>query len=430
MVTRYKEFAPRVGLAYRLDEKTVIRSGFGMSYTPFPDNTYAYNYPERSNNFYTNVGDGFATTLLPNGQQATFQQGFPLPAPVAVPSNGIIPAGGSLISQSEFDINQNFKNPSVITWNFAVQRSLWQNLVLNVTYVGLHGVDTAATWNLNAPTSVIGGGTASEPLDIAFGKTAAATLYWDGFSSTYNGLQVQLNRRSATFNLTTSFSYQKAMDYQSGDDGGLDFYINAARNYARADFDRTFNFVQSYVVSLPYGPGRTQLHGPLGYIVGGWQFSGLLSLLSGTPVTITASGSSLNTPGETQTANQVASVSFPKGINTGNPWFSQSSFAQPTTAAFGTSGRNIFSGPGLFVLNASLFKDFRLRERYGIELRAETFNVTNTPEFSSPCGGSGCDQASLTSSTFGYVTSTLGSGTGVNGTGGGRAVQLGVKVTF
>ena len=76
MKTRYNYFAPRVGLAYRLTDKTVIRAGFGTSYTPFPDNTYAYNYPVRSNNFYTNVGNGYASALLPNGQAASFQQGF------------------------------------------------------------------------------------------------------------------------------------------------------------------------------------------------------------------------------------------------------------------------------------------------------------------------------------------------------------------
>ena len=424
MVTRYKYFAPRVGLAYRLDDKTVVRSGFGMSYTPFPDNTYAYNYPERSNNFYTQVGDGFAAALLTNGQLATFQQGFPAPVPVSVPSSGILSAGGALLSQSMFDINQNFKNPSVITWNIAVQRALWEKVTVDVAYVGLHGVDTAAQYNLNAPTSVIGGGTASEPLDILFGKTAGATLFWSGFSSSYNALQVKVNRHSATFNLTTAFTYGKAMDYQSGDDGGLAlFYVDAARNYARADFDRTFTFVQSYVYSLPYGPGRSQLHGPLNYVVGGWSFSGILSLLSGTPMTVTASGSSLNTPGSTQTANQVAAVQILDGINVGNPWFSTGSFVQPTAVAFGNTGRNIFSGPGLFALNLSLFKSIQIRERYNIQVRAETFNLTNTPEFSNP-------NTSLTSSTYGYVTGTLGSGTGVNGTGGGRVLQLGLKILF
>jgi hypothetical protein len=424
MVTRYKNFAPRLGIAYRLDDKTVIRAGFGISYTPFSDNTYAYNYPVRSNNFYTNVGDGFANTLLGNGQPATFQNGFPSPVPVPVPSNGILSAGGSLISQSEFDINPDFKNPSVYQWNIAVQRSLWKGLTLDLAYVGLKGTDTVAQWNLNAPTSVLGGGTASMPLDIAFGKTAGATEYWDGFSSTYNAMQVKLNRRSATFNLTTSFSWQKAMDYQEDDDGALEWQINARRNYARADYDRTFVFVQTYVYSLPYGPGRTQLHGPAKYALGGWQVSAILNLMSGIPIgTVGASGSSLNTPGEAQTANQVAPVSYPKGINVGNPWFSTSSFTQPTGVAFGTTGRNPFSGPGLFILNASLFKNIQIRERFNIELRLETFNMTNTPEFSNP-------STSLTSSTYGYVTSTIGSGTGVNGTGGGRAVQLGAKVVF
>jgi hypothetical protein len=426
MVTRYKEWAPRVGIAYRLDDKTVIRSGFGISYTPFGDNSYAYNYPVRANNFYTNVGDGYADTLLPSGQPATFQNGFPLPQPVTIPSNGIINAGANstLLSQSENIINQNFKNASVITWNIAVQRTLPMKLTLDVAYVGLKGVDTQYSYNMNQPTSVLGGGTASEPLDALFGKTASATVIWAGASSTYNALQVKVDRRSATFNLTTSFSYQRAMDYQQDDDGSPLWLIGFNRNYARADFDRHYAFVQSYVYSLPYGPGRTQLHGPVNYLVGGWQISGILTLESGSPIEdIAASGSSLNTPGETQTANQVGPVSYPKGINVGNQWFSTSSFTQPTGVVFGNSGRNLFSGPGLFILNASLFKNIRIRERFNIEVRGEAFNITNTPEFSNP-------QNSITSSTYGYVTSTLGSGTGVNGTGGGRALQLGTKITF
>lgn len=426
MVTRYKNWAPRVGMAYRLDDKTVVRAGFGISYTPFSDNTYAYNYPVRANNFYTNVGDGYADTLLPSGQQASFQNGFPLPVPISIPANGIINAGANstLLSQSEFVINQNYKNPSVQAWNIAIQRTLPMKLTLDVAYVGVHGVDTVYNYNLNNP-STIGGGTASEPLDEAFGKTASATVYWAGASSSYNGLQVKLDRRSATFNLTTSFSYQKAMDFQQDDDGApLWTFINFNRNYARADFDRHLAYVQSYVYSLPYGPGRTQLQGPVNYLVGGWQIAGILTLESGSPIEdIAASGSSLNTPGEQQTANQVGSVSYPKGINVGNPWFSTGSFSQPTGQVFGNTGRNLFSGPGLFILNASLFKNVRIGERINLEVRGEAFNITNTPEFSNP-------QNSITSSTYGYVTGTLGSGTGVNGTGGGRALQLGVKVTF
>jgi len=424
MVTRYHYFAPRLGLAYRLTEKTVIRAGFGTSYTPFSDNTYAYNYPVRANNFYSNVGDGFASTLLPNGQAASFQQGFPLPVPVTIPTNGILPATGSLLSNSFDLINKNFKNPYSESWNMAVQQALPGHWTLDVAYVGLHGVDTVANVNINSPFSTLGGGTASEPLNIAYGKTASVTERWVGYSSSYNSLQARLDRRFGDFLVNTSFTYGKAMDFQTDDDGNPIWLINQGRNYARADFDRTFNYVQSYVYQLPFGVGKKLLHnGPAAVILGNWQIAGSLSLLSGTPFYISASGSSLNTPGETQTANQVAPVTFPKGINTGNQWFSTASFSQPTGVAFGSSGRNILTGPGLFALNLSLFKTFKIGERFNIELRGETFNATNTPQFSNP-------QGSLTSSSFGYVTGTQSSGTGVNGTGGGRAMQLGLKVSF
>ncbi len=424
MKTRYNYFAPRVGLAYRLTEKTVIRAGFGTSYTPFPDNTYAYNYPVRANNFYTNVGDGYATTLLASGQAATFQQGFPLPVPVTIPSNGIIPATGSLLSNSFDVINLNFKNPYTETWNIAAQQALPGHWTLDVAYVGVHGVDTVANIDLNNPFSTLGGGTASKPLNILYGKTASATLRWAGYSSSYNSLQAKLDRRFGNLVVNTVFTYGKAMNYQTGDDGNLLWLINQRRSYARADFDRTFNYNQGFVYQLPWGVGMHWLKsGPAASILGNWQLSGGVSVLSGTPFYISASGSSLNTPGETQTANQVAAVQILHGINVGNPWFSTASFSQPTGVTFGSSGRNILTGPGLITVGLALFKNFKIGERFNIQMRAETFNLTNTPQFSNP-------QGSLTSSTFGYVTGTLGSGSGAVGTGGGRVLQLGAKVTF
>ncbi len=426
MKTRYNYFAPRIGAAYRVTDKTVVRAGFGTSYTPFPDNTYAYNYPVRSNNDYPNVGDGFAVPLLPNGQPATFQAGFPLPVPVPVPANGIIPATGPLLTQSFDVINLNFKNPYTETWNIAVERELPGHLALDVAYLGVHGVDTVANYNLNNTMNpaLLGLGTASEPLYQAFGKTSGATIRWVGFSSSYNAMQIKLDRRMADLNITTSFSWAKGMDYQGDDDGGLMWLINAQRNYARTSFDRTLTYVQSYVYELPWGKGKKWLHsGPAAYVLGNWQLSGILTMMTGTPLTFGASGSSLNTPGESQTADQGAPVQILHGINVGNPWFSRNSFGQPTGVRFGTTGRDIISGPGLFSLDLALMKDFHFTERLGMELRAETFNFTNTPEFGNP-------NTSITAATYGYVTGTVGSGTGVNGIGGGRALQLGVKVFF
>jgi hypothetical protein len=159
--------------------------------------------------------------------------------------------------------------------------------------------------------------------------------------------------------------------------------------------------------------------------LGNWELSGILSAYSGTPLTITASGATLALPGANiaNTADQVAPVQILWGINH-SPYFSTSSFAQPTGVRYGTSGRNIFDGPGLFQFNLSLAKSIQFTERLGLQLRCDSFNFTNTPAFANP------PNLSITSSSFGDITSTLGSGTGVNGTGGGRSLQLSAKFSF
>jgi hypothetical protein len=418
METRYRYFAPRLGISYRLTEQTVLRAGFGVSYTPFPDNSYAYNFPITGYNIYVPAGTGYGPALLPDGRPAVFENGIPAPVADTVPSNGLLPGSNT---QSYKAINLGFENPYVESWNLAVQRALPYHFTLDVAYVGNHGVDIGSAVDLNA-AKVVGLGTAGQPY---FPRTASTPFYYEGFSSTYHALQAKFDRRfMGGFTMTTAFTWSKAMNFNTGDDGGLMFYINPRRSYARADWNRTLGFVQSYSYQIPFGPGKRWLNsGPAANILGGWQISGVLMIESGTPMTITANGGSLAAPGNTQTADQIAPVQILHGINVGSPWFSPSSFAQPVGAVFGNSGRNVLSGPGFFNLNLSLFKEIRIRESYNLQLRAETFNFTNTPMFANP-------NTSITSQTFGVVTSTVASGTGVNGIGGGRVLQLGGRITF
>ncbi len=294
----YHYFAPRFGTAYRLTEKTVLRAGFGISYTPFPDNTYAFNYPVRANNAYNPLVTTYGPALLNNGQIATFQNGFPPPVLPAVPASGIITNAPT--NQSYIVIPLNYKNPYVESWNVAVERSLPWGLVLDVAYVGNHGVNTSQVqYNLNAGL-IPGAGTLGQPEFLPFGRTNATTEYFAPYSSMYNSLQVKLNRRfSNGFALTTSYTYGKGMGYQQGDDGGLDFYVNQRRNWARSDFDRTHTFVQSYVYDLPFGPGQRWLHsGVAGNVLGGWRLNGILTMMTGTPMTLTPSTNNLNMPGK------------------------------------------------------------------------------------------------------------------------------------
>ena len=129
MNNRFTYFAPRVGFAYRATEQTVIRGGFGISYTPFEDNTYAYNFPVRANNSYQQLNSYQPALLTPTGPPVTFQDGFPAPVPVPIPSTGIIPANTSqLLNQSYVYIPKDYHNPYVESWNVAVQQSLAQTV--------------------------------------------------------------------------------------------------------------------------------------------------------------------------------------------------------------------------------------------------------------------------------------------------------------
>ena len=419
IVAHYKYFAPRLGLAYRFRDSTVFRGGFGISYTPFPDNSYAYNFPVRANNAFNPAIASFGPAVLPGGQTATFQNGFPAPILPTVPSDGIITDPAA--STNYFVVNHDFKNPYVESWNAAVQESLPWRFVLDVAYVGSHSVDTVVNYNLNAAT-VVGLGNAGLPEFNSFGRTASTNLLFAGFSSSYNALQVKFDRRfSGGLAITTAYTFGKGMGFQTDDDGGLSFYVNERRDYARNDFDRTHTFVQSVVYDLPFGKSKRWVaSGPAAVILGGWRVSSYMTVMSGLPLYFTANATSLLAPGNTQTPDLVAPVKILHGVGSNDLWFSASSFAAPAASTFGNVGRNYLSGPGFFNLDASLFKSIRFTERYNLDLRLEAFGVTNTPQFFFASNGGSSSGTTLGSTSFGHVTSASG----------GRTLQLGVKFNF
>ena len=434
ITTHYKYFAPRLGLAYRLKESTVVRAGFGISFTPFPDNSYAYNFPVRSNNAFNPAVATYGPAVLADGvTPATFENGFPAIIQPVVPPDGIItsassPAAAVVLKNSNlFVVNQNFKNPYVESWNLAIQQSLPGKFVLDVAYVGNHSVDTVVNYNLNAGT-IAGAGNPGLPEFTAFGRTASTNLLFAGYSSSYHALQVKFDRKfTGGLSTTTAYTFGKGMGFQTGDDGGLFFYINQRRNYARNDFDRTQTFVQSFVFDFPFGRGKRWVSsGPAAAVVGGWRISSFMTIMSGLPMAFTASNSSLKAPGNTQTPDLVAPVTISHSVGgyPNDPWFSTSSFAQPTAlGVFGSVGRNYLSGPNFFDLDTTLSKSIRFTERYNMEMRLEAFGVTNTPQFFFTGNGgtsNGTTYSPDPKSSFGHITSASG----------GRTLQLGLKFNF
>jgi hypothetical protein len=185
------------------------------------------------------------------------------------------------------------------------------------------------------------------------------------------------------------------------------------RNRAVAGYDRTHVFQMGWVYELPIGKGKAWINN--GLASRGWQVNGVLAAYTGTPFTVSAPGSSLNAPGNSQTADQLTNVTFLGNVGPGTHYYDPSAFAAPTVPGkFGTSGRNILRNPGVFNTDLSLFRNFAITERFVLSFRAEAYNLANTSHFN------GVASSNVTSSSFMQINSSYGE----------RQVRFGLRLAF
>lgn len=165
----------------------------------------------------------------------------------------------------------------------------------------------------------------------------------------------------------------------------------------------------------------------MGRIAGNWQLNAIFSKYTGTPFTVGTSNASLNAADGTQTADQVKDkVQILGGVGRGNSWFDPTAFIPVTAVRYGNSGRNIVRGPGVTNLDASIFRDFPLTERFKLQFRAEAFNVSNTPAFNNP----GATASSATRNAAGEITA-LGGYTEITGAAATeRQFRFALKLMF
>ena len=393
-------FRGSLGVAYRVDDKTVVRSGFGITVDPESLRDQAQAYPllisSTTSGANSYVAGGNFTTGIPAVTLPSLNTGnVPLPYNV-----------------STWTLPQNFRRGYIESWNLAVQRELPGSLVANVAYVGNHAVRAQAQVNINA--SYPGGGTAGRQLNVKYGTAANPNfnntdmLGQNPFaSSEYNALQAQLTRHTENHG-SFGMIYTKSKAIDSADQGAGSTLFFAypdywSRNRALAGFDRTNNYQWWTLEPLPFGNGQLFLQkGVSAAILGGWHVQTVLSWLSGTPFTVQSSGSALNAPGNVQVADQlVPHVKILGGHNPGKPYFDISNFAVPTGARFGTAGRNSIRGPGFFNLDAGIKRNIPLNERLALQLQAEAFDLTNTPQFANPSG-----VTASTTNGFGIITAS------------------------
>jgi hypothetical protein len=393
-------FAPRVGAAYRLNDDTVLRAGYGRTFNPLP-----WSRPLRGfypfTIAYSNAG---ATEFSPFTTLAT---GLPA-APNPDISTGVTPLPrGVNMRWAEAD---NVERGTIDSWNVFVERRLALDLALGVGYVGTATNNGYADRNLNYAES--GGNTNRQYFTEA--GTASLLLWGARTKARYHSLQVSLNRPFKNgLLLKGAYTLSKALN-ETDDDGWATLAWNQesqlSRNYARAGYDRPHMLQLGFVYELPFARDS---QGVAAQLIKNWQINGIGSWVSGTPFTVGGDNSLLNQQGGLQTANVTGELEGGFGeAGPNEPWYDPSQFSQPGNA-WGNSGRNAFRGPGNWNVDFSVFRAIPI-SRYRLELRAEASNVFNHTQWGNPVTG-------LTDPNFMRIR-TLARNP--------RRVQLGVRFAF
>ena len=402
--TSKTDFAPRLGVAWRINPRTVARTGYGLTYNPLPfARPLRGFYPLTIANTYVSLN-----SWQPYG---TLQSGIPeLTGPA--PGQGRVPLPSATTMRTP-DAD-NVRRGYIQSWNVALERRLPFDMSVNAAYVGTKTTRGFADLELNV--SPAGGGEQGRAFFRQFGRTAS-TLLWGGITKAqYHSLQMQLTRPfKKGLLLRGGYTFGKTMN-MADQDGWVGVLYNSPdvfdRNYAPAGFDRRHSFTLAYAYQLPFGgPERDTTF--LNALAKGWQINGTFAAYTGTPFTVTASNVSLDQRGNQQTADLVGELRrISNGVD--EPFYDTSAFANVTEQRYGNTGRNQFYGPGYWNYNMSLFRTFPLQGRQRLQFKVEGFSIANNPQFSNP-------NPSVTSGSFMRITGTRASA---------RNVRVGLRFEF
>lgn len=425
--------SPRIGLAWSpwASKKTVIRAGFGVYYALLDNLSYRLD----------NLGPFNTALILKN-----------VPITSVLGSNAIVPGAplppGALAPPS--GIQSDLKTPTVESYSLKIERQLPSNVSLSVGYIGSHAYHELLTGDVNLPIPTIcpaspcpayypNGIVYNPPNAPLANPNVAGTTTWlsEGVSS-YNGLEVDVNRR-LTRGLQFRGVYTLSKTLDDGDTLNTTLATNSPAfiansldpkaDYGRASFDIRHSAVFNATYDLPFGRGKGGFaHG----IFGDWQVSGIETLLSGVPFTPQLSYNPSNDGNTRNSVRPSRNPLFNGSVIEGGPnqYFNPNAFIVPLAGTYGNVGRDVLQGPGLATLDLSIAKRFSLSERLNLQFRGEFFNVLNRTNFntpnpvvftSGPTTPSPNPAASVASSTAGVITATSTSS---------RQLQLGLKLLW
>jgi hypothetical protein len=273
----------------------------------------------------------------------------------------------------------------VDSWNLIYERRLPWDMSISAGYVGTKTVDQMGFENINA--SSVGMGQPGQLLFPQWGRTAGHSQFNGWLRANYHSLQVALNKPfSRGLFVKAAYTWSKAMN-RTDDEGWSSVNWNEPayqfKNYGWAGYDRTHMLVLGFVWEMPFGREGS---GALNAIIKDWALNAGFGALSGTPFRVSASGASVNSPGNAQSADRVGEINQLGGIGSASPYYDPSAWAPVTEVRYGNEGRNSIRGPGAVNINAGLVRRFPIGSKVNFEFSVQAFNLTNTPHFNNPDG--------------------------------------------
>ena len=446
--TEYK-MNPRIGLAYQLNAKTTVRTGYGIFYgvsASGPTRRFAGAPFSTSTSLLASIDSVTPYATLSN----PFPDGFVYPDGS---SKGLLAAVGTGL---ETGLPAQLKTGYNQQWNFTIQRALTQNTMLQVAYAGNKGTHlTAFEWsgvvNVNQlrPETLSQGSALTKLVNNPFyGYISSGALSkqqiqagqllrpypeWDAVdpavigvgNSIYHSLQAMFQKRFASgTSMIASYTWSKSIsdvadgEWANGSFTVRNFYCFSCER-AVSVYDTPHRFTLSFTSELPFGKGKrfgSSWPGVVNHVLGGWQANAFATLCSGQPLVFGVGTNTSYSMGGNQHPDATGVSADLGGAQTIYKWFDTAAFTHPANYTFGNLGRTYTAVRRDLTRNidASLFKAFRIMEKLRLEFRAEAFNLTNTPVFAAP-------NRTVDSSSFGIVTSQNNQP---------RQFQLGLKLIY
>ena len=402
----YKNFAPRIGLAWRVTDRISLRAGYGIFYTPDVINTFRQ----------LGLQDPFGSVYNLTVSHANPQH----PLPVFMVEDPLAQAT-RLSNKNRNGMQRNLRDGQVQQWNLSVQYLLTKNTLLEAAYHGSKSTHLMSSLNYNETNPF-----PPQPPDFAliypYPQLGSVNIYESRGSGNYNALQGRLERRfSDGLTFLVSYTFQKTLtdlDASSvgvaiGAGAGLQTIKNIRANYGPPPFNRPHRLIASALYELPI---FKHSGGLLTKVAGGWQIGAIATFQDGPSLT----PSSYGVPFVGSHANLLGNPNLPRGERSIDRWFDVSKLSNPAPGQLGNAGKGVIRGSGNNKWDLIFSKLVRITERHQVEFRGELFNAFNHPQFDDP------DVTPANDPLAGKITSASDFGF----TQTERVIQLGVKYSF